>query len=276
LNRQPVETGTGIVNWHDSPAIQPQALDKTSGSKQVFYSASRPKTAYAKPGFASRNPAEFKINLAMPPTSIAAAEAQILKSYLLNPASLPTIITLEEFRVLFPANQQSHPEVKLLYRDLQFLRTVDTDLVEENIYKECRDGERQRRELQQAFYQQPHLREQTQAQMQADKDVQADQVLYGPTGSVAKRKRGHSKESLVREMEDTIRYLEVDALVAKREADKLLGQLRETIGKLSGPRHSKLALVSGPNGDSKADEAVKSLESLESLEQALARNSATQ
>jgi centromere-localized protein 2 len=208
----------------------------------------------------------------MPPISIAAAEAQILKSYLLNPASLPTIITLEEFRELFPANQQSHPEIKLLYRDLQFLRTVDTDLVEDNIFKECRDGERQRRELQQAFYQQPRLREQTQAQMQADKDVQADQVLYGQTGSVAKRKKGHSKESLVKEMEDTIRYLEVDALVAKREADKLLGQLRETIGKLRGLRHSNLASISGTDSATK-EETVKSLET---LEQALTLNSTTQ
>jgi centromere-localized protein 2 len=208
----------------------------------------------------------------MPPTSISAAEAQILKSYLLNPASLPTIITLDEFTELFPANQQSHPQVKLLYRDLQFLRTVDTDLVEENIAKECRDGERQRRELQQALHQQPRLREQSQAQMQADKDVQADQVLYGQTGSVAKRKKGHSKESLIKEMEETIRYLEVDALVAEREADKLLGQLRETIGNLSHPRYGKSTQVSPTEGVMSA-EVVKSLES---LEQAINRNSTTQ
>jgi centromere-localized protein 2 len=208
----------------------------------------------------------------MPPLSIAAAEAQMLKSYLLNPASLPTIITLEEFRELFPANQQSHPEVKLLYRDLQFLRTVDTGLVEDNISKECRDGERQRRELYQAFHQQPHLREQIQAHLQADKDVQADQVLYGQTGSVPKRKKGHSKESLEKEMEDTIRYLEVDALVAKREADKLLDQLREMLATLRRPKSSKPAPLSGAHGDLKAEEAVQTLES---LEQALARNSTT-
>lgn len=198
----------------------------------------------------------------MPSTSIAVTEAQILKSYLLNPASFPTIITLDEFRDLFPANQQSHPEVKLLYRDLQFLRTVDTDLIEENIAKECRDGERQRREMYRALHQLPHLSKQSPGQLNGDKDVQVDDVLYGQTGSVPKRKKGHTKESLIKEMEETIRYLEVDGLVARREADKLLGQMRDTVGSLSDLRYGKFARISGAENDVEA-EVVKGLKGLE-------------
>lgn len=198
----------------------------------------------------------------MASSSTTATEAQILKSYLLNPASFPTIITLDEFKDLFPANQQSHPQVKLLYRDLQFLRTVDTDLIEENIARECRDGERQRREMYRALYQQPQLGRQRQGQLNGEKDVQVDDVLYGQTGSVPKRKKGHTKESLLKEMEDTLRYLEVDALVAKREADKLLGQIRETVGGLSDLRYGKFARSSGAENGLEA-EVVKSLKSLE-------------
>jgi centromere-localized protein 2 len=205
----------------------------------------------------------------MPPASTAATEAQILKSYLLNPASLPTIITLEEFRELFPANQQSHPEVKLLYQDLQFLRTVDTDLVEENINQECRNGERQRLEMYRALQQEQTSNQQIQSRLSGDKDIQVDEVLYGETGSVPKRKKGHTKESLFKEMEETIRYLEVDALVAKREADKLLGQMRQTVGSLSGLKCGKLARSSGANNGIEA-EIVKGLRR---LEEAINKNS---
>lgn len=198
----------------------------------------------------------------MTSTSTGAKEAQILKSYLLNPASFPTIISFEEFRDLFPANQQTNLQVKLLYRDLQFLRTVDTDLIEENITKECRDGERQRREIYRALHHQPHLNQQNRAQMNGDKDVQADEVLYGQTGSVPKRKKGHTQESLFKEMEETIRYLEVDGMVAKREADRLLGQMRETVGNLSDLRYGKFARVSGTEHGVEA-EVVKGLKGLE-------------
>ncbi|ERF68463.1 hypothetical protein EPUS_03781 [Endocarpon pusillum Z07020] len=198
----------------------------------------------------------------MPPISTAAMEDQILKAYLLNPASLPTIITFEEFRDLFPSNQQSHPQVRLLYRDLQFLRTVDTDLVEENIAKECQNGEHQRREMYRALHQQPNSNQQDHGPLNGAKDVQADEVMYGPTGSVPKRKKGHTKESLFKEMEETIRYLEVDAVVAKREADKLLGQMRETVGGLSDLRYGKFARNS--NGETGVEaEVVKGLHGLE-------------
>ncbi len=198
----------------------------------------------------------------MAPNPTAATEAQILKSYLLNPASLPTIITLEEFQDLFPAAQQSHPQVRLLYRDLQFLRTVDTDLIEENIAKECRDGERQRRELYRALHQQPRNSQQRQGQLNGDQEVQVDEVLYGQTGSVPKRRKRHTKDSLVKEMEETIRYLEVDALVAKREADKLLGQMKQTVGDLADMKGNTVGRTSITDSAVQA-EVVKGLKSLE-------------
>lgn len=198
----------------------------------------------------------------MPPSSTADTEAEILSSYLLNPASLPTIITFDEFQDLFPLKQQSHPEVRLLYQDLQFLRTVDTDLIEENIAKECRNGERQRREMYRALHHESYPKQQSQGQINGEKDVQVDDVLYGQSGSVPKRKKQHTRESLFKEMEEAIRYLEVDEFVAKREADKLLDQIRETIGHLSDLRPGRNGKTSGPNKDIEA-EVVSGLEGLE-------------
>lgn len=94
--------------------------------------------------------------------------------------------------------------------------------------------------------------------------MQADEVMYGQTGSVPKRKKMHTKESLFKEMEETIRYLEVDAVVAKREADKLLGQMRATVGGLSELRYGKLARKSNEENGVEA-EVVMGLHELEEV-----------
>ena len=115
-----------------------------------------------------------------------------------------------------------------------------------------------------ALHQQPHLNQRSRDEMNGDKDVQVDEVLYGQTGSVPKRKKVYTKESLLREMEETIRYLDVDVLVARTEADKLLGQMRETVGHLSGMRYGKFARTSGAENVIEA-EVVKGLKGLEDV-----------
>lgn len=66
-----------------------------------------------------------------------------------------------------------------------------------------------------ALHHESYPKQQSQAEISGGKDVQVDEVLYGQTGSVPKRKKQHTKESLFKEMEEAIRYLEVDGLVAK-------------------------------------------------------------
>lgn len=99
-------------------------------------------------------------------------------------------------------------------------------------------------------------------QLNGDIDVQGDEVLYGQSGSVPKRNKAHTKESLFKEMEETIKYLEVDGLVAKREADKLLGQMRVTVGNLGDLRYGKFATISSAD-DYVEMEVVKGLKDLE-------------
>lgn len=82
--------------------------------------------------------------MAPPPT-----EAAILENYLLLPARLPSIISLHEFAALFPKSQQSSPQIRSLYRDLQEQRSalVD-DVVAGSIEAEVRGASRTlRREL---------------------------------------------------------------------------------------------------------------------------------
>jgi hypothetical protein len=74
-------------------------------------------------------------------------EESILSRTLLAPSALPTILPLQDFANLFPTSQRAHPQIKVLYRDLQHRRNLDLDYVKQNVVSEARRGEHQRREL---------------------------------------------------------------------------------------------------------------------------------
>lgn len=71
----------------------------------------------------------------------------MLANYLLVPAQLPAIISLKEFTDLFPRAQQSSPQIRKLYRDLQTQRNALADDVATNIEDEARRGKVLRREI---------------------------------------------------------------------------------------------------------------------------------
>ena len=104
----------------------------------------------------------------MPPT-----EATLLSAFLLPPAPLPAIITLKSFTQLFPRSQQSSPQVKALYRDLQNQRARITDAVAKNIVAEAKRGNDQRRAV-------------VRARREAEKEEQDDEVDVETAVSLAK------------------------------------------------------------------------------------------
>lgn len=77
---------------------------------------------------------------------MAPTEAAILTNYLLIPAQLPAIISLKGFTELFPRAQQSSPQIRRLYRDLQTQRNALIDDVTSNIVHEAKRGKVLRRE----------------------------------------------------------------------------------------------------------------------------------
>lgn len=78
---------------------------------------------------------------------MATNEATILRNYLLLPARLPTFISLQDFTSLFPKSQQSSPQIRALYRDLQQQRNSVVDGVSQNIDAQIRQGKALRREV---------------------------------------------------------------------------------------------------------------------------------
>jgi hypothetical protein len=76
---------------------------------------------------------------------MAPTQSTILTTFLLPPAPLPALISLNTFTALFPRAQQSSPLIKTLYRDLQRQRATVVDFVTRNIEDECKSGNEQRR-----------------------------------------------------------------------------------------------------------------------------------
>ena len=94
---------------------------------------------------------------------MAPTEAALLSGFHLPPAPLPAIINLKAFTQLFPRSQQSSPQVKALYRDLQNQRARVTDAVGNNIVAEVKRGNAQKRAV-------------VRARREAEKEEQDDEV----------------------------------------------------------------------------------------------------
>lgn len=78
---------------------------------------------------------------------MAPTELQILTTFLLPPAPLSSLISLQAFTTLFPRTQQQHcaPQIRTLYRDLQHQRARLTDAIAHNIAAEVKRGNAQRK-----------------------------------------------------------------------------------------------------------------------------------
>jgi centromere-localized protein 2 len=78
---------------------------------------------------------------------MAPTEAEILENFLLPPAPLQNIITLKEFAALFPRSARDHPEISVLYGEIQEQRAQDIQAVKDAIKKEIRRGKKERQQV---------------------------------------------------------------------------------------------------------------------------------
>jgi Cnl2/NKP2 family protein len=72
---------------------------------------------------------------------MAPTEDSILRSFLLQKASLRDMVTLAEFTSYFPSSKRSNPLIRQLFRDIQTQRTSVCESVLKQINLECRMGD---------------------------------------------------------------------------------------------------------------------------------------
>ncbi|CAN8104420.1 unnamed protein product [Discula destructiva] len=161
-----------------------------------------------------------------PPT-----ETSMLANYLLVPSQLPAIISLKEFTDLFPRAQQSSPQIRKLYRDLQTQRNALADDVASNIEAEARRGKVLRREI---------LRAKREAENpEVDGEVDIERALYGAASGAQKLK--HNLSSIVPELDASAEALEVTIQSLEEEEAELLKEIKQTVGGMSDLRYGKFS-----------------------------------
>ncbi|EPE35255.1 hypothetical protein GLAREA_10952 [Glarea lozoyensis ATCC 20868] len=168
---------------------------------------------------------------------MAPTEEAILSSFLLPPSPLPSIITLKAFTELFPKAQQSSPQIRVLYRDLQHQRARVVDAVTHNISNESKRGRTQRRAV---------IRERRRAERgDQDDEVRIENALFGPSSNLDSFKP-HSLSSILPDLESATIQLEEDVRRLEEEANAVLDGIHGMIGGLSDIRYGRLANTALP------------------------------
>jgi centromere-localized protein 2 len=189
---------------------------------------------------------------------MAPSEDSILNNFLLSPASLPTIISLQKFTELFPRRLHSHPQIKVLYRELQELRSQDMDAVTEHILDEVKEGARQRADLLRA------ARESGVDGFNDDdrREMDIDLQLFGPAPNTTETVGFHPYSSLISEMENACSTLEQEIKATEQVAASTLSEMKKTVSELSDLRYGKFNKP-GMTVDDLVGETVRGLKSLQ-------------
>ena len=187
---------------------------------------------------------------------MAPTESSILSNFLLSPAPLPTLMSLQQFTELFPKRLRSHPHIRALYRELQEIREHDMDLVNGNIDKEVHQGESQKAELRKSIAKTGVDGLTSNDQREMDMDVQ----LFGQTSSTSDY---HSASSLLDAMEKACSDIGHQVAEMDEEATLILSKLNNTVGDLSDLRYGKMQGPAGTSGEDMVNEAIRGLSNLE-------------
>lgn len=188
---------------------------------------------------------------------MAPSEESILGNFLLSPAPLPTVMSLQKFTELFPRRLRGHPHIRTLYRELQQVREHDMDRVNENIDKQIREGERQKAELRRAR----RAAGVEAANADEQREMEVDLHLFGQNLTTSPDEY-HTVDSLLAAMETAGANIEREIADVDQEAAGLLKELNTTVGDLSDLRYGKLQ---GPAGTANtlASETIQGLQNLE-------------
>lgn len=162
----------------------------------------------------------------MPPS-----ESDILNSYLLVPAPLTSIITLDQFRALFPRPLQTSPLLPKLYRDLQSQRNIVVDTVAQNIATEARRGVSMRREV---------LRERLESEAEVvDAEIEIERALYGDKSGTKSTK--HTLQSILPDLEGAAGALEDEIQKLQDDEEQLIASIGQTVDQLGDLRYGEFA-----------------------------------
>jgi len=180
---------------------------------------------------------------------MAPTEDTILATFLLTPASLPTIISIQAFTALFPRVEQSSPEVKRLYRTLQHRRGLLTDAIGQDIALEVKKGHAQRRAV---------VKSRREFEEEPDEEIAVEKFLFGLTSNLPTI-QAHTMSSILPELRLAVDDVSAEIQSLENEVKALLSDIRTTVSGLSDLRYGRLS------NDQLRGEVLQGLSGLDSV-----------
>ncbi|KAK8200488.1 Cnl2/NKP2 family protein-domain-containing protein [Phyllosticta capitalensis] len=192
-------------------------------------------------------------------------ETSILSNFLLRPAPLTNVITLQQFIDLFPRSQSANPAIPRLYRELQHQRAIDIDDVKRFIAGEAKRGEQQARQIARRRRKEERG-ELEDAGLTADErlDVQMDEDMYGPSGAAFARRPGkRTIEELLQDMEQAEEDLDTEIDEIEKESQTVREEIAKSVDDLSDLRYGKFPKPAA--GGELGPDAIETLKELRSI-----------
>ncbi|KAI9757465.1 MAG: hypothetical protein M1815_000991 [Lichina confinis] len=189
------------------------------------------------------------------------SEAILLRDFLLSRAPLTEVLGFEQFTELFPRSTRTHPQVALLYRELEHRRAVVLDEVAANIAGEAKRGEKLMRQL--AASKARRRRDDVAKRGVDERDVDMEVQLYGPVSDFASAKP-HTLKSVTQHMQDACADIEDEISEMDAEAESLLADLQQTVREMGQLRCGRAVA----DDDPKKQLVQEALARLDDLEQA--------
>jgi len=172
----------------------------------------------------------------MAPTS-STTEQTILTHFLLPPSPLPIILSLAQFTAFFPKSQQSSPQIRILYRDLQTQRASVSDTVARNIILEVKRGNAQRRAV---------IRGRRVAEggnkREEDEEMEVEDALSAPLSNTnLPTSKPHTLTSILPSLAAAIDDIETEIELLDEDSERALVEIQEIVGGLSDLRYGRLS-----------------------------------
>ncbi|KAM3530062.1 hypothetical protein NHJ13051_001511 [Beauveria bassiana] len=180
-----------------------------------------------------------------PPT-----EAELLTSFLLDPARLPNILSPEQFRALFPRSARAAPSIRSLYLDLATQRGLAVDAVAAAIEVEARRGG-------QAIRREVARQRRDEVDWEVDGEVEMDRALFADDSAAKKAK--HTLDSILPELEGAAGAVEAEIAKLRQQEADLRETIAQTIADLGDLRTGSLTNQRLP------DEVLDGLENLQEI-----------
>ncbi|KIX06367.1 uncharacterized protein Z518_04343 [Rhinocladiella mackenziei CBS 650.93] len=197
------------------------------------------------------------------------SELQILHSYLLQPSPLSCILPWPAFQVLAPTSTRQNPNLRRLYRDLEFRRDITIDDVRRRIDDECRQSAVLVGRLGKAVRREEGLKTERKRkrgtdyedddddvntsdddddydndEAEAQREIKLDTHLHGQAGNTLStkiRSTNHTSSSLLSAMQIATSDLESDITSLEAEIESIHRECEERVGALSDLRYGRFA-----------------------------------